>query len=419
MPRINLANDQNGGMMNNLGPIWITGVGAISPLGDDFAEISASLLAGKCAIRPVTGFDVSEHPCQIAGQLSLPKRAPEIGDKVYDSVFPLDECAIWCSREALRDAGLWPERRELQLGLVLGVAAEAMSHWDTDVRRGGDSLYSSSATQPSAAHATVEALEISGPVATVAAACASGNHALAVACEWLRLGWIDVCLAGACDMGVTPYSLASFGNLRALSRRNDAPTEAVRPFDCDRDGMVLGEGGAIFVLETADRATSRGRDAYAEVMGIGMTSDAYHLVIPSPDPMQAVTAMQQALVAARVNPEDVDYVNAHATGTPVGDVCEARALQMVFGNHTMDIPVSSTKSMTGHLLGAAAAIEALACLTAITNRAIPPTINLHRPDPECSLRHVANEAQGHEVRVAMSNSFGFGGHNTSLLLRCA
>jgi 3-oxoacyl-[acyl-carrier-protein] synthase II len=285
------------------------------------------------------------------------------------------------------------------------------------VRRGGDLIYDAARPQPSAVDATARALELSGPTMSVAAACASGNHALAQACDWLQMGWVDVCLAGACDMGVTPYSLASFGNLRALSRRNDAPAEAVRPFDCDRDGMVLGEGGAIFVLEGADHARKSGRNAYAEVAGVGMTSDAHHLVIPSPDSTYSVAAMRQSLSMAELNPEDVDYVNAHATGTPVGDACEARSLQTVFGEHCADVPVSSTKSMTGHLLGAAAAIETLACLTAMTHNAIPPTINLDRPDPECNLRHVANVAEERIVRVAMSNSFGFGGHNTSLLLR--
>jgi 3-oxoacyl-[acyl-carrier-protein] synthase II len=400
-------------------PIWITGVGAVSPLGCDFVEISASLLAGKSAIRPVADFDVSDHPCRIAGQVSMPDCPPEIDAGNCDGACPLVQCAIWCGLQSLKDAGLWAERGRLRIGLVLGVAAESMSHWDADVRRGGNLLVDPTRSRPSTVDVTARALELSGPTMSVAAACASGNLALAQACDWLQMGWVDICLAGACDMGVTPYSLASFGNLRALSRRNEAPTEAVRPFDCDRDGMVLGEGGAVFVLERADEARCRGRAAYAEVAAVGMASDAFHLVIPSPDSTYSVTAMRQALRAAKLNPEDIDYVNAHATGTPVGDVCEARALQEVLGAHCPNIPVSSTKSMTGHLLGAAAAIEALACLTAMTHNVIPPTINLERPDPECDLRHVAKEAEEHEVRVAMSNSFGFGGHNTSLLLKRA
>ena len=216
-------------------------------------------------------------------------------------------------------------------------------------------------------------------------------------------------------MGVTPYSLASFGNLRALSRRNETPTAALRPFDCDRDGMVLGEGGAVFVLERSDLAEARGRAPYAELAAVGTTSDAYHLVIPSPDPTYAVAAMRQALASAELTPEQVDYVNAHATGTPVGDACEARALHAVFGDYCSQVAVSSTKSMTGHLLGAAAAMEALACLTAITYGAIPPTINLDHPDELCDLDYVPHKAREKKVRVALNNSFGFGGHNATLV----
>jgi 3-oxoacyl-[acyl-carrier-protein] synthase II len=404
--------------MDNRQPMWITGIGALSPLGRNFGDISQSLLDGKSAIRPVTGFDASDHPCRIAGQLAaLPVAPPEVSSASYNASFPLDRCAIWCCLEALKDAGLWAARETLRVGLVLGLAAETMSHWDTDVRRGGDQIYDATRSRPTTAQLVAKIIEVDGPVLTVAAACASGNHALAQACDLLEFGWADVCLAGACDIGVTPYSLASFGNLRALSRRNDSPTEAVRPFEQDRDGMVLGEGGAMFLLESAQHARSRGRDPYAEIAAVGATSDAYHLVIPCADPAQSVAAMRQALDSAQLNPEDVDYVNAHATGTPVGDACEARALQTVFGAHSAHMPVSSTKSMTGHLLGAAAAIEALACITAITKGCIPPTINLERPDPECRLRHVAKFAEQCPVRVAMSNSFGFGGHNTSLLLR--
>jgi 3-oxoacyl-[acyl-carrier-protein] synthase II len=318
---------------------------------------------------------------------------------------------------SLKDAGIWDQRDRLRIGLILGLAAERMSQWDTDWRQGGSLISDAAVHHPSTVDAVAQILQINGPVMSVAAACASGNHALAQASNWLRMGWVDVCLAGACDIGVTPSSLASFGNLRALSRRNESPTAAARPFDCDRDGMVLGEGGAVFLVECANHARARHADGYAEVAGVGLTSDAHHLVIPDATSKQAIAALRQALDKAHVDPDEIDYVNAHATGTPVGDVCEARVLQAVFGRNCATIPVSSTKSMTGHLLGAAAAIEALACIAAITDGAIPPTINLDRPDPQCELCHVANTAREHQVRVAVSNSFGFGGHNTSLVLR--
>jgi 3-oxoacyl-[acyl-carrier-protein] synthase II len=253
----------------------------------------------------------------------------------------------------------------------------------------------------------------------MSAACASGNYALALARRWLQMGWVDVCLAGACDTAITPLILASFANLRALSRRNEEPQAASRPFDLERDGFVMGEGGAMFVLERTDSAKKRDAHIYAEIAGCGASSDAYHMVIPSPHPEPAIAAMRQALKDARLNPSDVDYVNAHATSTPVGDQAETKVLHTVFGSHIETMPVSSTKSMTGHLLTAAAAVEALACIIALDRQTVPPTINLHNPDPECKLRHVPNQAESHPVRITASNSFGFGGSNTCLILKAA
>jgi len=228
-----------------------------------------------------------------------------------------------------------------------------------------------------------------------------------------------VCLAGASNMSVTPMSLAGFGNLRALSRRNAEPQAASRPFDRDRDGFVMSEGGALFVLESAASARKRSARVYGEVAGCGASSDAHNMVIPCPDPEPAIRAMRQALTDASVEPDQVDYVNAHATGTSVGDIAEARVLNTIFGDAVHRVPVSSSKSMTGHLLTAAAAVEALTCLVAMERNAIPPTINLHDPDPECDLCHVRNEARPQKVRVAVSNSFGFGGSNTCLVLKSA
>jgi 3-oxoacyl-[acyl-carrier-protein] synthase II len=252
---------------------------------------------------------------------------------------------------------------------------------------------------------------------TLSTACATGNFALAQARRWLELGWADICLAGACDKAITPLVMAGFGNLRALSRQNDRPQAASRPFDRQRDGFVLGEGGAVFVLEPASRARRRGARAYGELAGCGLSSDAYHLVIPSPEPVHAIAAMRSALEEARVDPTEVGYVNAHGTSTPVGDIAEAKALREVFGAAVKSVPVSSTKSMTGHLLTAASALEALACLATFRYGALPPTINLDDPDPECDLYHVANQAQERKVRVAISNSFGFGGSNSCAVFK--
>ena len=393
---------------------WITGVGASTPVGNDLKTIAANLLAGRSGIRLVEEFPVADHPSRIAGRVAaIP--CPAGWDPVeFASRRPLEQLVLSCCVGALRDSGWWERRDAVRIGLVLGLGAEWLITWE------GDAILAGSA-QPWRPEGYVELVKgelgLRGPTLGLSAACASGNHALAVARQWLKLGWADLCLAGGCDMAVTPMSMACFGNLRALSRRNDEPGLASRPFDLARDGFVIGEGGAVFVLEPASTAKARGARVYASVAGFGSSSDAYHAVIPSPDPGPAARAIRQALAEAGVEPGEVDYVNAHAPGTPVGDVLEASALAMVLGDATARVPVSSTKSMTGHLLTAAGAFEAIACIAAIEHQAIPPTINLDDPDPKCPLRHVPNLAEAASVAVAVSNSFGFGGSNTCLVLR--
>jgi 3-oxoacyl-[acyl-carrier-protein] synthase II len=397
--------------------VWITGVGTATPLGNTYEALADNLLAGRSGVRRARGFDVSEHPSQIVGQIE-PVPCPAGFDPAeFARLQPLEQVPLWCCTTALRDAGWWERRGEARLGLVLGVGAEWLITWEADNLRGGDRLYRPEADTEELVNVLCRKLGVSGPAATLSAACASGNYALAQARRWLELGWVDVCLAGACDMAVSGMSLAGFGNLRALSRRNADPEGASRPFDRGRDGFVMGEGGAMFVLERAETARRRSARVYAEVAGCGSSSDAHNMVIPSPDPEPAVAAMREALADAGLPPAAVDYVNAHATSTPVGDVAEARVLEAVFGPALRDVPVSSTKSMTGHLLTAAAAVEALACLIAMERGALPPTINLDDPDPECDLLHVANQAREKPVRVAVSNSFGFGGSNTCLVLK--
>jgi 3-oxoacyl-[acyl-carrier-protein] synthase II len=397
--------------------VWITGVGTATPLGHTYPHFAERLLAGHSGVGRVAGFDVSEHPSQVAGQVEEVPCPEGEGPEEFARLHRLEQLIRWCCTQALRDAGWWEHRRQARLGLVLGVGAEWLILWETDGLAGGRRIWRPTEDADSTLERTRRALGLSGPVASVSAACASGNYALAQARQWLELGWVDVCLAGACDMAVTPMSLAGFGNLRALSRRNAEPRAASRPFDRHRDGFVMGEGGAVFVLERAGAARRRGARAYAEVAGFGASSDAHNMVIPSPDPEPAVQAMREALADAGVAPGEVDYINAHATSTPVGDIAEARVLATVFGDDVRRVPISSTKSMTGHLLTAAAAVEALACVVAMQRRALPPTINLDDPDPECDLCHVANEARPHHVRVAVSNSFGFGGSNTCLVLK--
>jgi 3-oxoacyl-[acyl-carrier-protein] synthase II len=399
--------------------VWITGVGTATPLGHSYPEVADNLLAGRSGVRAVRGFDVTDHPSQIAGQIDEVPCPAGCDATTFARLHRMEQLGLWCCTSALQDAGWWECRHDARIGLVLGIGAEQLIYWEYDFLTGHEHPLDPSADREGMVHVVKRHLEISGPAGSVSAACASGNYALAQARHWLELGWVDVCLAGACDMAVTPMSMAGFGNLRALSRRNTEPQAASRPFDRHRDGFVMSEGGAVFVLERADAARKRSAKAYAAVAGFGASSDAHNMVIPSPDPQPAIAAMRRALADAQLPPQAIDYINAHATSTPVGDAAEARVLETVLGESLLRVPVSSTKSMTGHLLTAAAAVEALACLVAMERRAVPPTINLDEPDRDCRLCHVPNEARPHPVRVTVSNSFGFGGSNTCLVLRAA
>jgi 3-oxoacyl-[acyl-carrier-protein] synthase II len=399
------------------GAVWITGVGTATPLGSTYDAVASQLLAGQSGVTSVNAFDVTEHPSQIAGQIDDVPCPPGDDPAAFRLLHPLERLVRWCCAAALRDSGWWEKRSEVRMGLVLGTGAEHLMHWERDNLHGGWQAREPQGSTEPLIQRCVHWLGLRGPTLTVSAACASGNYALAQGRQWLELGWVDVCLVGACDMAVTPMSLAGFGNLRALSRRNAEPRAASRPFDRGRDGFVMGEGGAMFVLESASSARRRSAHAYAEVAGFGAGSDAHNMVIPSPDPEPAIAAVRQALADAAVAPESIDYINAHATSTPVGDVAETRVLHSVLGDAAKRVPISSTKSMTGHLLTAAAAVEALACLVAMERSALPPTINLDNPDPECDLCHIANEARPGRVKVAVSNSFGFGGSNTCLVLK--
>ena len=398
--------------------VWITGVGTGTPLGWDFSTVAGNLIAGKSCVSRIQSFDVSQHPCQIASVLEPIPCPPGCDNLAFTKMSRLEQLGLWCSVQALRDAGLWESRQTKRIGLVIGNATECGWFWEEDLTKRGTKPVCDPANDPPAFLGTLKnILGLTGPILTLSSACASGNFALAQARRWLELGWVDACIAGGCDAAVTPMTLAGFGNLRALTRQNDRPQAASRPFDKTRDGFVLGEGGTVFVLERSSFARQRGVHVYGELAGCGLSSDAYHPVIPSPEPTQAIIAIRDALNDAQINPADVDYINAHGTSTPVGDIAESKALREVFGESIKTVPVSATKSMTGHLLTAAAALEALACLATFEYSAIPPTINLDNPDPECDLCHVAHTAQEKPVRIAISNSFGFGGSNSCAVFR--
>jgi len=395
--------------------VWITGVGLATPLGHDMATLERNLLEGRSGAMAVTSFSTIDYPSRIAAVVETIPCPPSQAPERFVHLPRIEQAALWSIESALRDSGWWDRRHDIRVGLVLGLGAEWMELWEVDRLAGGDRVVDPSRDERSTLDRVREALELNGPSLTLSAACAASNFAFEIGRNWIRRGTADVCVVGGCEMAVTPVGLATFGNLRALSRRNDDPARASRPFDKRRDGFVLGEGGVFCVLEASSVARRRAVNVYAEVAGFGASSDAHHHVIPSPDPAPASRAVRQALFDARVEPHEVDHINAHATSTPVGDAAEAAVLRLVFGETLDAIPTTSTKSMTGHLLTAAGAIEALACVTAMRRRAIPPTINLDEPDVDLLL--VAHEAQPRRVSTVVSNSFGFGGANSCLVLR--
>jgi 3-oxoacyl-[acyl-carrier-protein] synthase II len=421
--------------------VVVTGVGLVTPLGNDYPTFATNLLAGTSAARLLVDRDGGAEVALPVCQAEDPP-APAGWDATAFTALPRSQrLVLACCHAALEDAGLalpppdltdwagrcdvpsppprrvWPEDGR-RVGLVLGSGGEMLRRWEGDWMRGGREVFQGRGDEQTLAELASRRLGLTGPWLTVAAACASANYAIEVGRRWLEQGLVDACLVGGVET-LTPICRAAFYNLRALSRRTDDPQRASRPFDQDRDGFVMGEGAAILMLERAEHARARGRRAYAEVAGFGASSDACHMIIPSSDPRPAAAAIRTALADAQTDLAQVDYINAHATSTPVGDRAEARALADVFGPTLAQIPVSSTKSMTGHLLSAAAAIEAVACLVALERQQVPPTINLEHPDPQCALRHVPQRAIAHPVKVAISNSFGFGGSNTTLVLRKA
>lgn len=401
-------------------PVVVTGIGAASPLGCGFDEIADNLLAGRSGVRAIDPGRHAREAVQFAAPVTeIPVPPPGVCGLTTEEFLSLDRRERLCLgplAAALADAGL-PCGDGPRIGLVLGLGAEHLKTWELDFLDGGDRVFSAS-RERTLVHTLAGRLDLAGPAVTVAAACASSGYALAMGRTWIESGWVDACLVGGCDI-LSPTAIAAFYNLRALSRRSDDPARASRPFDGDRDGFVMGEGGAFFVLERKSEARGRGARIRGELAGVGMSSDGVHMVIPSADPVNAAAAIVAALDDAALGPDEVDYINAHAAGTPVGDVAEAGAIRMALGDATDSVPVSSTKSVSGHMISGAAAFEALACLVAIERQTVPPTVNLDHPDPQCRLDHVPLVARPRRVQVAASNSFGFGGSNLCLVFRAA
>jgi 3-oxoacyl-[acyl-carrier-protein] synthase II len=403
--------------------VVITGMGAISPLGGDVDSTWAGLIAGRSGIGPIRAFDASAFSTRIAGEVKDFDPAADVGPKEARRMDRFVQLGVAAAKQALRDAALeiGPANAEdvgVLMGSGIGGIATLMEQARVMDSRGADRV--SPLLVPMmiidlVAGQTAIHTGAKGPNFSVVSACATSAHSIGEAFEVIRRGDARVMIAGGSEAPLIPIGLAGFTSMRALSSRNAEPERASRPFDSERDGFVMAEGAAVLILESLSHALGRGARVYAEVKGYGATGDAYHITAPSEGGEGAYRAMRMALRKADLAPDEIDYINAHGTSTPLNDRLETMAIRQLFGPRAYDVAISSTKSMTGHLLGAAGALEAVACVKAIVHSVIPPTINYENPDPECDLDYVPNEAREARVRAAMSNSLGFGGHNATLV----
>ncbi len=405
--------------------VVITGVGVISPVGNDATTFWNSLLEGKSGIDRITSFDVSQYPTQIAGEVKNfnPEEFMDKKDVKRNDRFV--QFAMAAAKMAVKDANLTvTEENAEQVGVYIGSGIGGLATWEEQhtvlmekgPRRVSPFFIPMMIANMASGQVSIE-LGAKGPTSSAITACATGTNAIGDAFRLIQHGHADVMITGGAEATIRPMALAGFCSAKAMSTRNDEPQKASRPFDKDRDGFVMGEGAGILVLEELEHAKRRGASIIAEVIGYGMSADAHHITAPSPGGEGAARCMKNALKDAGVDPTEVDYINAHGTSTDQGDIAETMAIKKVFGEHAYELAVSSTKSMTGHLLGATGGIEAIATAYAIRDQILPPTINLENPDPECDLDYVPNVARKAKVDVAISNTFGFGGHNASIVLK--
>jgi 3-oxoacyl-[acyl-carrier-protein] synthase II len=405
--------------------VAITGVGAITPLGNNPQDYWQGLLDGRSGIVPITLFDASKHKCRIAGEVKGFNPHDYIDSKEAKRMDRFAQFAVAASAQALQDAQF--EINELnaaQVGTIIGTGIGGIKVLEDQqtvyLNRGPDRcspfmvpmMIANMAAGLTAIHTGAK-----GPNSCPVTACAAGSNAVGDAFRLIQQGYVQAMICGGTEAAVTPLAVAGFASARALSTRNDEPTRASRPFDRDRDGFVMGEGAGILLLEELGHALSRGARIYAEIIGYGLTCDAYHMTSPVPGGEGATRAIQLALKDAGLHPEQVSYINAHGTSTGANDPTETAAIKKALGDAAYKVAISSTKSMTGHLLGGSGGIEAVATVMAIANDKVPPTINLENPDPECDLDYVPNHSRDLKVDVALSNSFGFGGHNVTLAFR--
>ena len=406
--------------------VVITGIGVVSPLGNNKDDFWKNILAGKSGIRRIQSMDTTKYDCKIAGEVVDFDPAPFFNNhkeaRRADRYFQL---AMAAAKMAAKDSGLNPDSLDPhRVGVMVSSGIGGLRTLETQYEillnkgpgRVSPFLIPMMISNIASGMIAGE-YGFMGPNMAIVTACATSNNNIGEAWRIIKFGDADCMICGGSEASITPSGLAGFGNMKALSLRNDEPERASRPFDKDRDGFVMGEGAGVMVIEELEHAKKRGATIYCELTGYGATADAYHLTSPHPEGLGAAKCMEMALRHAKLNPNDIDYVNAHATSTPVGDVCELRAIKRTFGDHAKNgLLVSSTKSMTGHLLGAAGGIELAATILAIRDQVAPPTINVENQDPECDLDVVPNVARPAKIDAALSNSFGFGGHNAAVLV---
>lgn len=412
-------------MAENKRRVVITGLGMVTPCGLTVKENWGNILAGKSGIGPLTKFDIPDFPVRIAGEVRNFNPENYIDKKEIKKMDPFIQFAMAATIEAMNDAGLIVEDEiSERVGVIIGSGQGGITVIEQNTLKAynGQSSRISPFFIPSAiinlaSGQVAIKYKLRGPSYGVVSACSTGVHAIADGYFTILRGDADAMIVGGAEATLVPVAMAGFANAKALSTRNDEPEKASRPFDLHRDGFVSSEGAGVLILEELQFAKARNAKIYAEVIGIGMSTDAFHITAPDPEGRGPQLCMRNAIRNAGIQPEDVDYINAHGTSTPLNDVTETKAVKEVFGKHAYKLPMSSTKSLTGHLLGAAGAIEAIYCIKAIEDQILPPTINYETPDPECDLDYVPNKPRRAKVEVCLSNSFGFGGTNASVIMR--
>jgi 3-oxoacyl-[acyl-carrier-protein] synthase II len=405
--------------------VAVTGLGAVTPLGEDPGSTWEGMLAGRSGVGPITLFDTEGYRTTIAAEVSGWEPEKHFDKREVRRVDRFAQFFLVAVRQAMEQAGisyLEDDPAAARAGVVVGAGFGGMGSFIDEIvtltDRGPDRVSPTGVPRVipnmAAGLASIEH-NLLGPVTCVVTACSASANAIGDGAELIRRGAADVVIAGGSEAAITTFGIATFAQARALSTRNDEPQRASRPFDADRDGFVMGEGGAALVLEEMEQAKARGASVLAELTGYGMSADAYHITLPRPGGSGAARAMVNAVEDARLSPADIGYINAHGTSTEANDSTETAAIRIAMGDAADSIPVSSTKSMTGHILGGAGAVEAVACIMALRDQILPPTINQETPDPECDLDYVPNVKRETSLDHAMSNSFGFGGHNVSLV----